>query len=402
MSEKIATEKELFTLGGGLEGDKPSNYDINRCVTKTRSTAFKSVTANLTSYQNLQLIPVSLFGKVVMADTIQIETEYNTEDKNDSDIEIDIVLLVDGKEIHYSDLPYVNSNTNDIFKTYEWAYNDSFVSKRDREILNDNKERAIQSINLTKVKELMSNHNNAIIQFKAKWHGDMPTGTTIKYTVKLLANGEEKYKTQNSIQLLTHEFFLVDVFFRKLFEITYDSKNDSITVLNNSGPEKTAKFEYDLLITKNYENLLNQHILTNSMDASLNLSSKNFKQNDIITLEVSNFTIKLSMSDGTEKTIIPKFTETKIGSKIKNGCKLSVLNNDINYYLAQIEILKDIDSYGHLNEVLFDKKDIHFCDFNTYQWAFDVSMAISSIDSNFNYVDTSNDIKGTRKWIKLF
>lgn len=36
MSEKIATEKELFTLGGGKETDKPTNYDINRCVTKTR------------------------------------------------------------------------------------------------------------------------------------------------------------------------------------------------------------------------------------------------------------------------------------------------------------------------------------------------------------------------------
>lgn len=79
MPEKIATEKELFTLGGGKETDKPTNYDINRCVTKTRSTAFKSITANLTAYQELQLIPVNLFGKIVMADTIKIELEYNGE-----------------------------------------------------------------------------------------------------------------------------------------------------------------------------------------------------------------------------------------------------------------------------------------------------------------------------------
>ena len=33
MIEKIATEGELFILGGGGEINKPSNYDVNRCVT---------------------------------------------------------------------------------------------------------------------------------------------------------------------------------------------------------------------------------------------------------------------------------------------------------------------------------------------------------------------------------
>lgn len=282
MSEKIATEKELFTLGGGKETDKPSNYDINRCVTKTRSTAFKSVTANLTSYQNLQLIPVSLFGKVVMADTIQIELEYNGEN-NRNYPEFDVVLLVDGKETHCTDLYNTYGKDYTMFKTYEWVSNDSLVIKTERENLNDKKDRSIQNINLKNVKELMSNHNNATIQFKAKWYDTIPTDKTIKYTVKLLANGEERYKAQNFIQLLTHEYFPVDVFFKKLFEIIYDSKNDSITILNNSDPEKTATFEYDLLIKKNLDILIDQHMITNSTYARLNLKPEDFKQYDVLT-----------------------------------------------------------------------------------------------------------------------
>lgn len=136
MSEKIATEKELFTLGGGLEGDKPSNYDINRCVTKTSSTAFKSVTANLTAYQDLQLIPVSLFGKVVMADTIQIEIEQKNEIVND--LSFDVVLSVDGKETHY----YYTDNEpiEQAFHTYNWTYDKSLVEvKRNFKSLNDRK-----------------------------------------------------------------------------------------------------------------------------------------------------------------------------------------------------------------------------------------------------------------------
>lgn len=55
MIEKIATENELFTLGGGGEIDKPSNYDMNRCVTKARSKQFKTINPNLTAYQEYEI-----------------------------------------------------------------------------------------------------------------------------------------------------------------------------------------------------------------------------------------------------------------------------------------------------------------------------------------------------------
>lgn len=56
MIEKIATENELFTLGGGgREIDKPSNFDMNRCVTKARSKQFKTINPNLTAYQEYEI-----------------------------------------------------------------------------------------------------------------------------------------------------------------------------------------------------------------------------------------------------------------------------------------------------------------------------------------------------------
>ena len=399
MSEKIATEKELFILGGGEEINKPSNYDINRCVTKTRSTAFKSITVNLTAYQELQLIPVSLFGKVIMADTIQVEIEYY-ENSGYTSPEFDIVLLTDGKEIHCADLPYVDKDKMNIFKTYEWSYNESFVTKTEREPLNNGKERSIQNINLKKVKELMSNHNNATIQFKAKWYDVIPTDPTIKYTVKLLANGGEKYKAQNSIQLLTHEYFSVDVFFRKLFEITYDRKNDLISVLNNSEPEKTATFEYDLLVKKNLDVLINKHMITNSAYFHLTLHPKDFNQYDRITFEVSDFKIKLSMSDGTEKIIIPNFTETKVKTIEKNGCTLSVTVNDPKFYMAQVDILEDIPIYP--KREIFKHDDLTLSDFNSIQHAFEIRMSSAIEKSTYSYFDVSPNNIGRQQTIDLF
>jgi len=56
MIEKMATEGELFLLGGGgREIDKPSNYDVNRCVTKARSKQFKTINPNLTAYQEYEI-----------------------------------------------------------------------------------------------------------------------------------------------------------------------------------------------------------------------------------------------------------------------------------------------------------------------------------------------------------
>ena len=173
MSGKIATEKELFTLGGGLEGDKPSNYDINRCVTKTRSTAFKSVTANLTAYQDLQLIPVSLFGKVVMADTIQIEIEYN--DKLYNKPNVDIVLNVNGNEFH----------SEDTLHTYKWAYDTSFMTETNKN--SNNKNISVYHIDLKRVKEILNDYEHPHIEFKIKWGKYLPLNQTIQYTVKFVS-----------------------------------------------------------------------------------------------------------------------------------------------------------------------------------------------------------------------
>ena len=385
MSEKIATEKELFTLGGG--GDKPSDYDINRCVTKTRSTAFKTINPNLTAYQDLQLIPVSLFGKVIMADTVQIIFEHE-KDSIYNDLQLDIVLVADSKEIHYKDT----------FHTYDWTYDSSFVKNEEETDTANNKNTIKYSIDLKKVKELIGNNNNARIQLKAKWYNVVPQDTNIHYYIKLLANSEEKYSNLNSINLLTHEYFSVDVFYRKIFEVAYNRSNDTITILNNADPDRSATFEYDLLIKKNSNVLVSQHLKTKSYNANLSLFTKDFKKGDTITLDVRNFTINLSMSDGTKKTITPKFSKTKIGSKIKNGCKLSILKNDVNHYIAQVEILEDLTISTDINYILFTGGDISLGDFDSVYFAIGLSMNnFNKLDSNYKY----NELTDTDK-INLF
>lgn len=383
MIEKIATENELFTLGGGI--DKPSNYDMNRCVTKARSKQFKTINPNLTAYQDLQLIPVSLFGKVVMADTVQIVFEYK-KDSIYNDLQLDIVLVADSKEIHYKDT----------FHTYDWTYDNSFVKKEEETDTANNKNTIKYSIDLKKVKELIGNNNNARIQLKAKWYNVVPQDTNIHYYIKLLANSEEKYSNLNSINILTHEYFPVDVFFRKIFEVAYNRSNDTITILDNADPDRSAIFEYDLLIKKNSNILVSQHLKTKSYGANLNLFTKDFKKGDIITLDVRNFVIKLSMSDGTEKTIIPNFTEIKVGSKIKNDCKLSVLKNDIDHYVAQVEILEDLPITTNVNDFLFTGGDICLGNFKFVYFAIGLSMNKNNIiDSHYKYneiTDTDNII----------
>ena len=384
MIEKIATENELFTLGGGGEIDKPSNYDMNRCVTKARSKQFKTINPNLTAYQDLQLIPVSLFGKVVMADTVQIIFEYE-KDSIYNDLQLDIVLVADGKEIHY----------NDTFHTYEWTYDSSFVKKK--EDTTNNKKYIAYSIDLKKVKELIGNNNNARIQLKAKWYNVVPRDTNIHYYIKLLANSEEKYSNLNSINLLTKEYYPVDVFYRKIFEVAYNRSNDTITILDNAEPDKSATFEYDLLINKNSNVIMNQHLKTKAYYGGLYLHTKNFKKGDIITLEIRNFTIKLSMSDGTEKTIIPRFTETKLKTTTKNGCKLSVLKNDIDHYVAQVEILEDLQT--KTDEILFTTADLNFTSIKAAYFAISLSMHKTLLtESSYSYYDINN----ANESIKLF
>ena len=395
MIEKIATENELFTLGGGGEIDKPSNYDMNRCVTKARSKQFKTINPNLTAYQDLQLIPVSLFGKVVMADTVQIVFEHE-KDSIYNDLQLDIVLVADSKEIHY----------NDTFHTYNWTYDSSFVKNEEETDTANNKNTIKYSIDLKKVKELIGNNNNARIQLKAKWYNVRPENKIVKYTVKLFANDEEKYSNLNSINLLTHEYFPVDVFYRKIFEVAYNRSNDTITILNNADPDRSATFEYDLLIKKNSNVLVDKHLITNSYIGKVNLYTKDFNKGDIITLDVRNFMIKLSMSNGTEKTIIPNFKETKISSKIKNGCKLSVLKNDIDHYAIQVEILKDLPMTTNIKQInlIFYNKDLTLGNFDSifvYN-AFEIMLYSINLNSTYNYYDTSDDFNGKPQSINLF
>lgn len=384
MIEKIATENELFTLGGGGEIDKPSNYDMNRCVTKARSKQFKTINPNLTAYQDLQLIPVSLFGKVVMADTVQFLFEHSKESQYNT-LQFDIVLSVDDKEYHYYDS----------FPTYDWVYNSSFVTQEVVTEAASKKEFQMYSVDLKKVKEIIGNNNNARIQLKAKWYNVRHGNTTVNYTVKLLANGEEKYSNLNSINLLTFEYFPIDVFFRKIFEVAYNRSNDTITVLDNSEPDRTAKFEYDILIKKNSNVLVDKHLITKSDEFNLLLYTKDFNRGDVATYEIKNFKIHLSTSNGTEKLIIPKFTETNIGSKIKNGCKLSILKNDIDHYVMQIEILEElpITAYNG-NNFLFTIADLKAFDFKNIYFPFSISLSTEiNSDSYYSYYNIDHIIQ---------
>lgn len=214
MSDKIITEKELFMLGGEEEIKKPPHYDANRCITKTRSTSFKLALPDLTSYRDLQLVPVNTFLDVIKVDTIQFVFEYKKY-AFDSVPDIDIVLSVDGNDFHY----------NDTFHTYDWVLNTSFVEMTTEDKGND-KESLIYSIDLNKIKKLIGSNKKANIQLKAKWLDNIPYDAKITFSLKLLSDNKEKYNRNYSINLLTQEYFPVDVFYRKVLEVIYDSKND--------------------------------------------------------------------------------------------------------------------------------------------------------------------------------
>ena len=372
---------------------------MNRCVTKTRSTAFKFVTANLTAYQNQQLIPVSLFGKVVLADTIQIEIEYAT-DHYDENIEPDfnVVLINNGKEYYCADIHYTNATPNDIFKTYEWAYNDSFITKTNRETLDNGKKRIIQNINLKKVKKIIGDKNNATIQFKMKRLSYHTLDSTITYKVKLLADGEQKYYLSKTKLFPTYNIFLVDVFFNDLFELTYDYKNDLFTVLSDSDYIPTTMFEYDLLIKKNQQTIVNEHMLTNAMPFTLNLKKNEFKTREIISFEVKNFKIKLSMPDGRKKVITPDFIiplKNRI-IDIEHYCILNVIKFDKNNYIGEILFLEP--HMINIDEETFSSNNLGFCKFNSFQDAFLINIFTeSSNDTNhksfYVYYDNVQNVK---------
>lgn len=143
--------------------------------------------------------------------------------------------------------------------------------------------------------------------------------------------------------------------------------------------------------------LVNQHFKTKSYYQDIILDKTDFSKGDILTLDIRNFMIKLSMSDGTEKTIIPKFTKTKIGSKIKNGCKLSILKNDIDHYVVQVEILEELQA--KTDEILFSTSELDFTTFIGLYDAFVMSMLQKQLNRS---IYTYYDINKRFNIIKLF
>jgi hypothetical protein len=389
MPEKIITEKELFILGGEEEINKPSHYDTNRCITKTRSTSFKATLANLTSYRDLQLVPVNTFLNVMKIDTIQFLYEYPI--GNWSKIpDIDIVLLVNGEEYHYTET----------FHTYDWALNHSFVETTTKENKEQNKEWLIYNIDLNKIKKLISSNKKAHIQLKAKWLDNIPYDTNIIFSLKLLGDGKEKYDRNYSINLLTHEYFPVDVFYRKVLEVVYDSKNDSVTLLDIPEPNKTAIFEYDVIMKKNSKVVVDKHMITDSQGFWIYLNTKDFNKGDVFTFEVKNFKIKLTNTESVTTTITPNFTGTKVKTTTKNGCKLSVVKNDVNHYIAQIEVLTNLPI--DTNKVLFNGADLSLGHFNFIDRAFTLLMVSHNLPSYYRYYEASDEIKTRPIDINIF
>ena len=201
----------------------------------------------------------------------------------DSVPDIDIVLSVDGNDFHY----------NDTFHTYDWVLNTSFVEMTTEDKGND-KESLIYSIDLNKIKKLIGSNKKANIQLKAKWLDNIPYDAKITFSLKLLSDNKEKYNRNYSINLLTCEYFPVDVFYRKVLEVIYDSKNDSITLLDMPEPDKTAVFEYDVIMKKNSKVVVDKHMITDSQCFWVYLNTKDFNKGDVFTFEVKNFKIKLT------------------------------------------------------------------------------------------------------------
>ena len=388
MIEKIVTEKELFILGGEEEINKPPNYDGNRCITKTRSTSFKLALPDLTSYRDLQLVPVNTFLDVIKVDTIQFLFEYKKY-AFDSVPDIDIVLSVDGNDFHY----------NDTFHTYDWVLNTSFVEMTTEDKGND-KESLIYSIYLNKIKKLIGSNKKANIQLKAKWLDNIPYDAKITFSLKLLSDNKEKYNRIYSINLLTQEYFPVDVFYRKVLEVIYDSKNDSITLLDMPEPDKTAVFEYDVIMKKNSKVVVDKHMITDSQCFWVYLNTKDFNKGDVFTFEVKNFKIKLTNTESVTTTITPNFTVTKVKTATKNGCKLSVVKNDVNHYIAKVEVLTNLPI--DTNKVLFNGADLSLGHFNFIDRAFTLLMVSHNLPSYYRYYKASDEIKTRPNDVNIF
>lgn len=388
MSEKIVTEKDLFKLGGKEDINKPPNYDANRCITKNRSTSFKLSLPDLTSYRELQLVPLNTFLNTMKVDTIQILYEHSKYGWSDVP-DIDFVLSVDGKEFHYTDT----------FHTYDWTLDYSFIELTTEENKEKEKEILIYNIDLKKVKDLIGSNKKAHIQLKAKWL-DSVTYTNISFSLKLLSDNKEKYNMNYSINLLTHEYFPVDVFYRKVLEAVYDSKNDSITLFDIPEPNKTAIFEYDLLMKKNSNVIVDKHMITDSQGSLVYLNTKDFNKGDVFTFEVKNFKIKLTTDESVTTEIIPNFTLTKVKTITKNGCRLSVVKNDLNHYIARVEVLTNLPI--NTNQVLFNGGELSLGHFTIIDRAFSLFIVSHNLPSYYRYYEASDEIKTRPLDINIF
>lgn len=389
MSEKIVTEKDLFKLGGKEDINKPPNYDANKCITKTRSTSFKLALPDLTSYRDLQLVPLNTFLNTMKVDTIQILYEHSKYGWSDVP-DIDFVLSVDGKEFHYTDT----------FHTYDWTLDYSFIELTTEENKEKEKEILIYNIDLNKIKKLIGSNKKANIQLKAKWLDNIPYDAKITFSLKLLGDNKEKYNMNYSINLLTHEYFPVDVFYRKVLEAVYDSKNDSITLFDIPEPNKTAIFEYDLLMKKNPNVIVDKHMITDSQGSLVYLNTKDFNKGDVFTFEVKNFKIKLTTDESVTTEIIPNFTLTKVKTITKNGCRLSVVKNDLNHYIARVEVLTNLPI--NTNQVLFNGGELSLGHFTIIDRAFSLFMVSHNLPSYYRYYEVSDEIKTRTHDINMF
>lgn len=232
------------------------------------------------------------------------------------------------------------------------------------------------------------------------WLDNIPYDTNIIFSLKLLGDSKEKYNRNYSINLLTHEYFPVDVFYRKVLEVVYDSKNDSITLLDIPEPNKTAVFEYDVIMKKNSKVVVDKHMITDSQGFWVYLNTKDFNKGDVFTFEVKNFKIKLTNTESVTTTITPNFTGTKVKTTTKNGCKLSVVKNDVNHYIAQIEVLTNLPI--DTNKVLFNGADLSLGHFNFIDRAFTLLMVSHKLPSYYRYYEASDEIKTRTLDINIF
>ena len=82
---------------------------------------------------------------------------------------------------------------------------------------------------------------------------------------------------------------------------------------------------------------------------------------------------------------------TKVKTATKNGCKLSVVKNDIDHYVAKVEVLTNLPI--DTNKVLFNGADLSLGHFNFIDRAFTLLMVSHNLPSYYRYYEISDEIK---------